>query len=84
VIFVSPSRVHSLAEFRRGQPQRLGELGDVLDARIAQAAFDAADVGGVQPGAFGQFFLRELLRLALAADVQSEGGEDSIAFRHDS
>jgi len=79
-----PSRVHSLAEFRRGEAQRLGELGDVLDAGIAQAAFNAADVGGVQPGAFGEFLLRELSGLALAADVQSEGGEDSIAFRHDS
>lgn len=47
------------------------------------AAFDAADVGGVQPGTFRQFFLGELFRFALAADVQSQRGEDSIAFRHD-
>jgi hypothetical protein len=66
-----------------GAQSDLGELGDVLDSGIAQAAFDAADVGGIEVGAFGEFFLRELFRLADAADVQSKSEEDSIAFRHD-
>src|SRR5688572_7230217 len=79
-IYFSPSRVHSLAKFRGGEAQGLGKLGDVLDSGIAQTALNPANVGRIKSGAFGQFFLCELFRFALAADVQSQRGEDSVAF----
>jgi len=83
-LLVCPSRVHSLAEFRRGETEGLGEPGNVLDSRITQPPLNVADVGGIEAGFLGQSFLCELFRLALTADVQSQRGEDSIAFRHDS
>ena len=80
----SRSRVHSLAEFRRGEAQRLGESGDVLDAGIVPAAFDVADVGGIEPGFLGEFFLGECAGFAVFADVQPERRKNSVTFRHDS
>ncbi len=80
----SPSRVHSFAEFGRGEAGGFGQFGDVLDSRIAPAAFDVADLGGIKAGFLGQFFLGELFCVALAADVAAQRGEDAMGFRHDS
>lgn len=82
-VVVFPSRVHPFAQFRRGEAKGTGQPGDVLDAGVAEAALNPADVGGIEPGLFGELFLRELFRLALTADVQSQRSEDSVAFRHD-
>ena len=75
--------VVNLGEVRLENGEGFGEPGNVLDAGIAQRALDAADVGGIEPGAFGELLLGELFRLAPVADVQAQRGEDSIAFRHD-
>lgn len=72
---VPPSCVHSLEKLRRDEAQRLVEPGDILDSGIAQAAIDAADVGGVETGLFGQLFLGELSGFALAVDTQSSRRE---------
>src|ERR1051325_4513349 len=81
--FLSPSRVHPFAEFGRGEAKCLRKARDIFDSRVAQAALDAADVGRIKTRAFSEFFLREPFRLALTANVQPKGGENSIAFRHD-
>jgi len=38
------------------------ELQKVVEADIAFASFNAADVGGMQPGALGQLLLRPSFR----------------------
>lgn len=81
---ISPSRVHPLAQSGRGEAKGFGELGDVFDAGIAQAALDVADVGGIEAGFLGELFLREFAGLAILPDVQPEGGKDFVTFRHDS
>ena len=63
--------------------QGLGEARDIFDSRIAQPALDTAYVGGIKSRPFGELFLREFFLFALAADVQPQRREDSIAFRHD-
>jgi hypothetical protein len=55
VIYLSRSRLDSLAEFGGGQPQGLGQLGDVFDARIAQAAPDALVQVGARPAFSASF-----------------------------
>ena len=71
MIWFSQSRVHPLAEFGGGKAQRLGELGDVLDAGIAQAALDAgalgASISGGGPSVFGWFESRAAATAAAAA-----------------
>ena len=49
-----------------------GELGDVGDGRVADAALDAADIGAVQPGLEGQFLLRQPLFETKSPDVAAE------------
>lgn len=44
----------------------LGKAGDVLDAGIAVAAFDTADISPVDIGKLGQFFLGEAFSLTVA------------------
>jgi hypothetical protein len=78
------SRVHSFAQLRRGKTERLGELGDVFDSRIPQAAFDVADVGGIEAGFLGELFLREGFGVPLAADISPQRGKNRFKFRHGS
>ncbi len=77
---VTPQRARH--QFRRGEAESPRKSRDVLDAGIAQAAFDAGDVVGIDLGFLSQLFLRQLAHLA-AADVLPEGGKDGVTFLHD-
>lgn len=78
---VSCSRADSSAEFGSRRLQRLGEAGDADETRVADAAFDAADVRGVEIGFLGGFKLREIQNLAALAHVEAEGCEGAGARR---
>lgn len=77
------SRDPPFAKFRGAEAESLGEFRNVLDAGIPQPAFDAGDVGGIEPGFLSQLLLRQVARLTAAADVLPEGGKDGVTFRHD-
>ena len=77
-----PSCSHALHELRRGDVERLGQPDDVLDAGIAHAALDVADVGAVQVGLLRQGLLRQPSGLTSFADVLAEGREDRITLWH--
>jgi len=62
----------------------LAELGHILDARIALAALNVADIRRIKTGFLGQFFLSQFTDLPALADVASESGEDGVTFRHGS
>src|SRR5258708_6109099 len=47
----------------------LGQSLDIIDADIAFAALNRADIGAVQPGQIGQGFLREIARQPLAPQI---------------
>ena len=53
-------------------PERSGKAHHVLDAGIAQAALDAADVGLVEVCSFRQALLRQPLAFALLPQAESE------------
>jgi hypothetical protein len=77
------SDLHPYAEFGGGDSECLCNLRDILDSRVSQTSFNAADVGGIKARKFSQFFLGEVLGLACLADVLPQFGQDGFTFRHD-
>jgi hypothetical protein len=79
--FDSPA--DSLHQIRGGDAQSFGNQNDVLDAGIADAALDVAEISAVKVGLFGEGFLGKsfgspMLRYALA-----KRAKDGITLSHD-
>jgi hypothetical protein len=72
----------SQAKFRDGGAKGFGNSRYAMDAGIADAAFDAADVGRMQAGFFSQRFLAQAKDLAVFSDAKPKCGQDRLSFRH--
>jgi len=65
------------------RPRALARRTTFFDAGIAEAPFDAADVGLVQASLLGQPLLGEGPGFAALAQPQPEAGKGWITSRHD-
>ena len=72
---VLKASVDSLAKFRGGSLEGFRKTNGAEQTEITDATFDTADVGTVEIGAFGEFFLREILCIAARTDIVSEFSE---------
>lgn len=62
----------ALKQFARFDPQSSSQFRDVVDGDIAFTALDGADVGPVQPGEVGQFFLGDALLRPQTPKIKSQ------------
>src|SRR5579872_1713509 len=66
--------LQALGQFRDRCSQRFGKDSDVAERHVAFAAFDAADVGPVQPGDGREGFLGKPLGQSPFAQALAESG----------
>lgn len=71
-----------MAEIGNRGSKRFGDANNAEKARIANAAFDSADVGRIEIGFFGEGFLCEVACLTQLADVEPESGEGTVTRGH--
>jgi hypothetical protein len=61
----------------------VGQPLDIIDADVALAALDGADIGTIQPGEIGQGFLRKPARLPLPPQIAGKRlAEEFGGFLH--
>jgi hypothetical protein len=73
-----------LAQVGNRQAQRLCDSKKAEEAGVADAALDAADVGGVKLAEFSEFLLCEAALSAGGAEVAPQSGEGRMATHYDS
>jgi len=67
------SSVHAFHKPRHSCTKRLGGSKKAQDARIADAAFEAADVGWIKVCEFAEFLLSETAFLPAIPEIAPEG-----------
>jgi hypothetical protein len=71
-----------LQSFCPSDIQRFRNPENGLDARVADTALDAADVGAIEVGSFGELVLREFPPGADPGDISTEGNEGPVTHWH--
>ena len=65
-------KLASLEEVLHGYFQRMSDSSDVAKGGVPEPEFDAAEVGPMDPGLFGEFLLRHALSVPQLADAYRE------------
>ena len=82
-----PAPVHASTPLHRPRhrnTKRPGDAKEAKDAGVADAALDAADVGGVKLGELPELFLGELPLFALAAEISAQSFQRWMTMHYDS
>jgi hypothetical protein len=80
---VSPKLVRTRRQSECAATWTLSQvLGICVNAGIADAAFDAAEVGAIEFRFFGEFILGEAAVRAEARHIAAKRGEGGVPFRH--